>query len=629
MNTPSAAATLATLILAVSPSAAAAPANDDFSNATDLGTTTITTTTGSTVEATEEFGEPNPHATPGVEPFATAWWKFAVPADGFVEISTTGSDFDTVLAVYTGNDLFALIESASDNDGGTGTTSRLTFAAFAGSDYFIQIGGANLEQGTVSLSIAPGSEPTPPTLTSITLQPSPIDVTSTSGVVTATLQIDSPDGFDYGQLSVLDPTDVDTGEGGTFTSTSRISGDEFSGIYEIALAISTYSPPGTYRIDLSLLEINGDSAAHGQGAQAWPSGSTGTFEVINGGTVDNSPPAISAFSFAPNNVDVTSAPGTLAVTVQATDDLGVQFMVIDIYDPDNFYLFSALAPLASGTVTSGTWTTNVAVATGSSPGIWRIEVRAIDFSSKTTTYTPSADEDEFTVVNNGATDEDPPTLVDLSFSPNPVVRGNPVTVNIQFADNLSGLAAGCIEPVPRFLRQRWEPTVLRPVQSRRPRLRDRDGGHVAVPDHDPGDRARGDLEYRDRLAGRCRIARQLRQPQPRRERVSLPCRCKRPARRRRGRRHRLPAVDRALPIPLRCRRRPAGRPGRGRMAKPDRAAVRRRPNHPTAIRPERRKLPGTDHGGHGVQTALPACRSQPQRHPGVADRSPRDEICGS
>lgn len=70
---------------------------------------------------------------------ASMWIRWRSSQAGTVFLNTNGSEFDTVLAVYTGNDLCNLIEVASDNDSGAGTSSRLKFRADAGRVYRIVI----------------------------------------------------------------------------------------------------------------------------------------------------------------------------------------------------------------------------------------------------------------------------------------------------------------------------------------------------------------------------------------------------------------------------------------------------------------------------------------------------------
>jgi putative cell wall-binding protein len=112
------AALLLTLVLAMgtaslAPAAAlstfAAPGNDDFANATSFALTDSSPLTGSNVDASMESGEPGHGA-------ASVWWRFTAPTAGQVGLSTAGSDFDTILSVYTGPAVDDLDEVASNDD---------------------------------------------------------------------------------------------------------------------------------------------------------------------------------------------------------------------------------------------------------------------------------------------------------------------------------------------------------------------------------------------------------------------------------------------------------------------------------------------------------------------------------
>lgn len=100
--------------------------------------------------ATREPGEP-PHA--GNSGGASLWWMWIAPKDGPVTISTAGSDFDTLLAVYQGEDLRALQAVAADDDTGGNATSLVTFVARAGMTYPIAVDGFNGATGRVRLTI--------------------------------------------------------------------------------------------------------------------------------------------------------------------------------------------------------------------------------------------------------------------------------------------------------------------------------------------------------------------------------------------------------------------------------------------------------------------------------------------
>lgn len=81
------------------------------------------------------------------------WIRWRSAEDGTVFMNTNGSEFDSVLAVYTGNDLCALTEVASDNDSGAGTSSRLSFTARAGRVYRIVVDDRRGRSGYGSLRL--------------------------------------------------------------------------------------------------------------------------------------------------------------------------------------------------------------------------------------------------------------------------------------------------------------------------------------------------------------------------------------------------------------------------------------------------------------------------------------------
>src|SRR6476620_10318683 len=89
----------------------AAPANDNFSNAEPLlGVSGVVL--GTNVGATKESFETT-HA--NVPASASVWYKWQAPSNGRFVFTTAGSNFNTVLAVYTGANP-PLSEKASNDD---------------------------------------------------------------------------------------------------------------------------------------------------------------------------------------------------------------------------------------------------------------------------------------------------------------------------------------------------------------------------------------------------------------------------------------------------------------------------------------------------------------------------------
>ena len=139
--------------------AQAAPPNDNLTNATVLtGATNFITS--SNAGATREASEPY-HASE--EGDKSVWWSWQSPFTGSVSISTAGSSFDTLLAVYTGTTISNLqLVAANDDDGGFGDiTSSLIFRAYAGETYRIAVDGFEGASGTVRLAVGHAGYPAP------------------------------------------------------------------------------------------------------------------------------------------------------------------------------------------------------------------------------------------------------------------------------------------------------------------------------------------------------------------------------------------------------------------------------------------------------------------------------------
>lgn len=112
------------------------PGNDSFAAALEL-TGRDTSASGTNKDATKEAGEPAHAAEPGG---ASVWYRWTAPASGKATVSTCASDFDTLLAVYTGAAVNALTEVGS-NDDACGFQSSVSFPAAEGTTYRIAVDG--------------------------------------------------------------------------------------------------------------------------------------------------------------------------------------------------------------------------------------------------------------------------------------------------------------------------------------------------------------------------------------------------------------------------------------------------------------------------------------------------------
>lgn len=128
-----------------------APPNDAFSAASTLDvpfptTGQTATVTGNSSGATMEAGEPRPYHPDrdcdgsGVD--SSVWFKINPVRDGTLTLTTEGSSFDTVLALYRGTSLGSLIQSNCSNaNNAPNGTERMSTAVKTGRTYYVQVLG--------------------------------------------------------------------------------------------------------------------------------------------------------------------------------------------------------------------------------------------------------------------------------------------------------------------------------------------------------------------------------------------------------------------------------------------------------------------------------------------------------
>ncbi len=108
--------------------------------------------------ATTQQGEPSPC---GVIGGSSKWFGLQPAGDGVMLLDTIGSAIDTVMAVYTGTNLFTLKLVACDNDSAPdGIRSLVRFPAATGVKYAVAVDGVNGAQGGINLNWKLGLAPT-------------------------------------------------------------------------------------------------------------------------------------------------------------------------------------------------------------------------------------------------------------------------------------------------------------------------------------------------------------------------------------------------------------------------------------------------------------------------------------
>ena len=103
----------------------------------------------SNTTAGAELGEPN-HA--GVAGGASLWWRWQSTVIENVCLNTVGSNVDTLLGVYTGVSVDALVEITSNDNANGQSTSEVCFVAEAGQLYFIAVDSVDGVEGIIQLN---------------------------------------------------------------------------------------------------------------------------------------------------------------------------------------------------------------------------------------------------------------------------------------------------------------------------------------------------------------------------------------------------------------------------------------------------------------------------------------------
>ncbi len=137
--------------------------NDNFADAweiTGLPFTGAQNTDGMTTEVGEPLSPERSSTDPSNcisavpnEMGATVWYQFTPSESGVIFAETDDSNFDTVLAVYTGSAIDALTVVIC-NDDMFGLQAEVTFEVTAGTTYYLQIGGFSTNAGDLALAVS-------------------------------------------------------------------------------------------------------------------------------------------------------------------------------------------------------------------------------------------------------------------------------------------------------------------------------------------------------------------------------------------------------------------------------------------------------------------------------------------
>lgn len=117
---------------------------------------------GQNISTNSSAGDDGGFASCQVDSHSDVWFEYTADCDGFVFISTTGSNLlpvnDPVLNVFDECVLDGGVEVACDDDSGAGLNGALVFGTIQGEDYFIRVSGFENNKGDIVLNLSPAGD---------------------------------------------------------------------------------------------------------------------------------------------------------------------------------------------------------------------------------------------------------------------------------------------------------------------------------------------------------------------------------------------------------------------------------------------------------------------------------------
>ena len=322
------------------------PANDALSAATAISGTSGSTT-GTSVNATKETSEAN-HA--GNSGGKSVWWTWTPAGTGSATITTVGSSFDTLLAVYTGTSVTSLTAVASNDDISTSTLqSSVTFTATAGQAYLIAVDGYSAASGSIVLNWTQTVGTSGPSNNSFS---SAIALTSASGTTSGTNAAATKE--------TSEPRHAGNGGGAsvwwkiTPTAAGRVTVNTAGSSFDTLLAVYT----GSSVSQLTTITSNDDTGATLQSAVSFTATAGTTYYIAVDGYDGATGSIVLAYTGGPSATFTAqtgwwwapTAPGTALGIEQSGTNL---FVSAYFYDTDGTAVWYAAMGAISGSTFSG------------------------------------------------------------------------------------------------------------------------------------------------------------------------------------------------------------------------------------------------------------------------------------
>jgi len=236
---------------------------------------------------------------------------------------------------------------------------------------------------TTSISVTSNPDTTAPGLTSATLNPTSVNVSSADQNVTCTMTVtDALSGVAIAGCFVQGPTLPGGAQSQACVDDAPNSGTRNNGTFSCTITIPRYSDAGTWTTAVFLVDQVGNSAS----LPASP-----TLNVTSS-PEDVTPPVIGAFDFNPKTANAATGPTVVTCTIPITDSpagvtsAGCSFS--PLFTAQQTQSCSSDTP-SSGTRNSGTFSCNVVIPRYSAPGDWFATVDAVDRVGNSSSIEPA------------------------------------------------------------------------------------------------------------------------------------------------------------------------------------------------------------------------------------------------
>jgi hypothetical protein len=298
---------------------------------------------------------------------------------------------------------------------------------------------AALPGAVTSFTVQSNPDNTPPTVTAVSLAPNPVDVSSGSHSVTATVAV-SDAGSGVGSVFMTLSPPGGSVEYPVFVQTFALtSGTAQSGTWTADFNVPRYAAPGVWSIaSVDASDIVGNNAHYGTGGSVLP---VYTPLQVNDANPDTAAPAVNAIQISPSSVDVSGGQKDVTLDFAVTDARsGATSVGYVLSSPGGDQTISGeITSLFSGTPQSGHWDVVVPIGTQAESGTWTVtQVTTTDaMANSATVVAPNVPStSSFTVTGTAVTTPSAPTSVfatagnqsaTVSWGPPATNGGSPVT----------------------------------------------------------------------------------------------------------------------------------------------------------------------------------------------------------